>query len=263
MRLGWCLPLSCTRSLPRILGWLLGWRRPAGTLPKARPASRTPPHVSEGPTAPLQLRGGARGSGLRILGASGHSAGQRHLPRAFLPDLQQLADAVSAPAGLVGGMSDGEIAGTQLTRRGRGSESRAPAPSPPLGGVSGREAAGPPLLPGAPPQGCPFLPFLFRGPFQPPQRRPSFCGRKGRDQGRPRLGQAVERGLEGQDGLAGRRWRRRRAGRGGGSDGLGVVAWGAGCGRWVLGLKRTDQRAQLAGAGGEGGRGGGSTCLLP
>lgn len=235
-----------------------GWHPPQGEARLTHPPTCLRRTHRSSPAA----GGGARGSGLRILGASGHSAGQRHLPRAFLPDLQQLADAVSAPAGLVGGMSDGEIAGTQLTRRGRGSESPAPAPSPPLGGVSGREAAGPPLLPGAPPQGCPFLPFLFRGPFQPPQRRPSFCGRKGRDQGRPRLGQAVERGLEGQDGLAGRRWRRRRAGRGGGSDGLGVVAWGAGCGRWVLGLKRTDQRAQLAGAGG-GGRGGGSTCLLP
>lgn len=62
----------------------------------------------------------------------------------------------------------------------------------------------------------------------------------------------MEGGLGGQDGLAGGRWRRRGAGRGGGSDGsvslgpcsLGVVAWGAGSGRWVLGLKLTDQRGQ-------------------
>lgn len=55
---GWagrsCSP--ATRSLPRILGWLLGWRRPAGTLPKARPASPLP-QVCEGPTAPLRQRG--------------------------------------------------------------------------------------------------------------------------------------------------------------------------------------------------------------
>lgn len=44
------------------------------------------------------------------------------------------------------------------------------------------------LLPRAAPS-CPSYP---EAPFQPPQRRLSFRGRKGRDQGHPRLGQTVE-----------------------------------------------------------------------
>lgn len=185
--------LQPARSLAYLAGSWGGGGRLAPS-PRRGPPHHSPRSAKDPPLLSSSGGGrGERGSGLRILGASGHSAGQRRLPRAFLPDLQQLADAVSAPAGLVGGMSDGEIAGTQLTRRGRGSESQATAPSPPLGGVSGRRLQILSLLELLL-RDAPSRPSYTEPRFSPLSAGPSFSGRKGRE-GHPRQGQAVERGL--------------------------------------------------------------------
>lgn len=186
-----------THTLTQILGSLLGWRRPAGILPR-RVQPHTLLHLTEGPIASLLLGVEDAGGASHILGESGYSAGQRHHPpehSCWTYNNLQTDIGASQPGG---GLSAEEIGG-HLTDTSGGGEVKIPlnlATSSTGCGVC-REVlrSSPPTL-----SLSPELPLLALPIWSPPPQvalssRPSVSqGRKGRALGHPRVGQATERG---------------------------------------------------------------------
>ena len=141
---------------------------------------------------------GVEGAGVagHILGESGHSAGQDHRPPGHT--CQTHSNLKLVLASLVGGIS-ADAVGPAAVRAPKGPENPTAPTSPGWSAWPGETVS---LPPEASPQSRPFwsLPLGAPCPHRPLTSRPSLQGRKGRDQGHPRLRQALGRGASGAGG---------------------------------------------------------------